>query len=429
METPHGLILTPVTEDHYVFGGASKIVNKPVIMPNGHGWLACAPTFEYQAKNGFDSMNCTNYGTHHALCTLAKAKGFTNFPTDCSERYSGVLTGTTPQGNDPHKVIELIRTQIGVVPEAVLPFTDDISTWGAYYTQQSAQWLESLGAAILRKFLIGHEWVIPNELAWNPSKQDRLKDALQYGPIALSVHAWKERNGMYYKDDTDYDNHWVTLLDYEDGVSWTIFDDYDTSIKTLEWHYNFIAAKIYYMDRITPTFFSTFWDYVLNLFAPKATPQPVAQTSVAPAEASSTPVIVAQPPGSDAWDTPRHCFHNVRVLCDQLGLTLEQKNTICACIYQESRFNNAALNHNKNSSGVTTSTDYGICQINDYFHIGAGKTFPSLPYVLNNPDKVVTWMIQCMKKGQLSMWVSYSSGAYKQWLLPNSPMWALKNTI
>lgn len=127
------------------------------------------------------------------------------------------------------------------------------------------------------------------------------------------------------------------------------------------------------------------------------------------------------------WDSPKHNYHNTRVLCDLAELTTEEKNLICACIYRESGFNNDAVNHNKDKSGNILSTDFGICQINDYYHIGFEKDFPTVDYVLSNPDKAVSWMIDMYQHGMLKQWVSYSSGAYKQFLLPSSPMWDLKS--
>lgn len=126
------------------------------------------------------------------------------------------------------------------------------------------------------------------------------------------------------------------------------------------------------------------------------------------------------------WDTPSHIYHNVRVLCDKAGLTLQEKNILCACIYQESRFNNNAMNHNKNSGGIILSTDYGLCQVNDYYHVApTGTPFPSVAYIQQNPQAVVEWMITMYQHGCLKQWVSYSSGAYAQWLHAGSPMWAL----
>lgn len=130
-------------------------------------------------------------------------------------------------------------------------------------------------------------------------------------------------------------------------------------------------------------------------------------------------------PVQNTFDTPKQAFHAVRVICDNLGLTVVEKNTICACIYQESQFNNEAIDHNKDKQGNILSTDWGLCQINDWYHIGAGKDFPTVAYVLDNPDQVVEWMIGMYKHGLLKQWVSYSSGAYAHWLSTGSPMWLL----
>jgi len=128
------------------------------------------------------------------------------------------------------------------------------------------------------------------------------------------------------------------------------------------------------------------------------------------------------------WDTPQHAYHATRVTCDNLGLSVAEKNLICACIFQESRFDNNAKCFNRDKGGKIWSTDWGICQINDWFHVGPHKEFPSTNYIVNNPDKAVEWMIDMYKKGQLKQWVSYSSGAYRTWLDPSSSMWLLGKT-
>lgn len=131
------------------------------------------------------------------------------------------------------------------------------------------------------------------------------------------------------------------------------------------------------------------------------------------------------------WDSPKHNYHNVRVLCDRSNLTVSEKNIICACIYQESQFYNylpngkPVSNQNRLANGSVGSTDWGICQVNDYYHLGVGKDFPSVNFALANPDKVVAWMIGMYQHGLLRQWVSFSSGAYRQWLSTASPMWIL----
>lgn len=138
------------------------------------------------------------------------------------------------------------------------------------------------------------------------------------------------------------------------------------------------------------------------------------------------------------WSTQQNAYHNVRVLCDLSGLSLGQKNDICGCIFQESRFLlNPKPNTNKDpKTGLVWSTDYGIVQVNDWFHISgmgnpkSGNEFPSVQYVLDNPQKCVQWMIDIYKNtGALEPWASWTSGAYKQWLEPTSPMWLLETSI
>jgi hypothetical protein len=155
--------------------------------------------------------------------------------------------------------------------------------------------------------------------------------------------------------------------------------------------------------------------------------------------ATATPALAPPPTPTPAnpdvltqdWTTRQGIYHNVRVLCDLAGLILDEKNTICACIYQESTFynylpNGAPVKHeNLNADGSLSSTDWGLCQINDYFHIGTGKDFPTVDYVLQNPKEVVEWMIEMYQSGDLAQWDSFKSGAYRQWLLPTSPMWKL----
>lgn len=116
------------------------------------------------------------------------------------------------------------------------------------------------------------------------------------------------------------------------------------------------------------------------------------------------------------WDTPAHARHSVRVICDEEGMTVTEKNLICAVVMAESGFKNNAKCLNKNKEGVVTSTDWGICQINDFYHIGKGLTFSSVQYVLDNPDKAIRWMIKMYRLSHLDWWIAYKNGSYKKYL-------------
>lgn len=154
-------------------------------------------------------------------------------------------------------------------------------------------------------------------------------------------------------------------------------------------------------------------DILIELF--RRGPQYDLPVTSEPMEPVSTPKA---PPVTQKylWDTPANATHSVRVICDEQGLSWANKALICACIMQESEFYNTAVNHNKNKLGQITSTDWGLCQINDYYQAGPGKPFTSAGDIVGNPDKAVRFMISMFKSGNLKLWVSYSSGAYEKYL-------------
>lgn len=167
--------------------------------------------------------------------------------------------------------------------------------------------------------------------------------------------------------------------------------------------------------------------------APKLPPDVVSIPIVITTTNTPEPVKITVMPESYLteilpWTSQKNNFHNTRVICDQEGLTIVQKNTLCGCVYQESEFlTNPKPNQNKDKTGRVWSTDYGIVQVNDYYNIGPGKQFPSVEYVLNNPEASIRWMAKYYKKTSgLSLWASWTSGAYRKWLVADSPMWLLK---
>lgn len=111
------------------------------------------------------------------------------------------------------------------------------------------------------------------------------------------------------------------------------------------------------------------------------------------------------------WNNAQNCRHNVRAICDLEGLNEQQKNDLSGTIHCESNYNPNCVHPNV-VNGITTSTDYGICQINDYFHIGIGKDFPSVEYVLQNPEACVRWMCKQWLAGNGRLWVCYLKNIY-----------------
>lgn len=115
------------------------------------------------------------------------------------------------------------------------------------------------------------------------------------------------------------------------------------------------------------------------------------------------------------WTDPVVARHNVRVIADQEGLTTNQKNLLSQTLHCESGYNVNCVHANLDKHGKVVSTDYGIAQINDFYHIGEGKDFPSVDYVMTNPEACVRWMAKLFKTGAARLWVCYSSNLYEKY--------------
>ncbi len=248
----HGFVYEPTQEDHWIMGSgkATKRFGGSALMPDGHGWQAYKPVSELQRRQGFETMACTVFGSLNAWETLAKFLGFNDFPSNCSDRFNAILAGITPQGGSPQQSAESIR-KYGVIPEEVLPFSNDIHDWSGYYSPYPMDpAMITLGKSITNKFTLGHEYVF-NGIA--SDKPTLLKKALERGPVCVSIYAWKmNQEGLYFKEATDIDQHWVELLDYEEGKHWVIFDQYDPFIKFVAWNTDFMTAKVYFLSRFNP---------------------------------------------------------------------------------------------------------------------------------------------------------------------------------
>lgn len=259
----YGLLEEPVTEDQYVLG--SSVLPFVELQPDGQ-WDAFLPAYECQERGLFDSMNCTNYGTINCLETLIRR--LRGIEENFSERYTGVMTGTTPNGNSAHAVIEIIRNESGLIPEQVLPFSEEIDSWEEYYAPvPMEQKYIRTGKEFLRKNKIGHEWVFTGGNI--NAKQNLLKNALKTSPLGVSVRAWQEnKQGLYYKEQGSADNHWCMLYGYEDGKYWKIYDHYDATFKKLAWDYDFGRAKRYSIEMTGATEQNNngFWKKILEFF-------------------------------------------------------------------------------------------------------------------------------------------------------------------
>lgn len=137
-----------------------------------------------------------------------------------------------------------------------------------------------------------------------------------------------------------------------------------------------------------------------------------------PQDDSSAPVPVPLPPEPPAplpapkynWSTPELARHSLRIICDEEGLTVEQKNLMSQVVHCESGYHPNAKHPNL-LSGKVVSTDFGICQWNDYYH--SKEISPS--DAQHDPEKAVRLMCRYVRQGRITQWVCYSSGLYRKY--------------
>ena len=160
-----------------------------------------------------------------------------------SDRFVGVMAGTTTEGNNPHAVYEAIRHN-GVIPESMLPFDRELlNTPAEYYSFKGGDETRCLveGQKWLQGYEFTHDWILTNKHTQEEGREI-LKQALKICPVAVSVTAWATDNDGLYADGGRRNTHWCLLFEY-DGDKPVIFDSYDHSIKTLHPNHRMEFAK------------------------------------------------------------------------------------------------------------------------------------------------------------------------------------------
>lgn len=243
------------------------------------------------------------------------------------------------------------------------------------------------------------------------------------GPVECIIFGQNE-NDRVYVNGVDIGNDFEIFAEHE--ISHALYMIDGKKDNTHLYFYSGVPAKVLPELKNTQTNKFVFLTKLINFLKTLLSSLLNQQKTVQP-----TPQPIPQnPPVPEVllWDKA-NARHSVRVMCDNAGLPLTRtvnidgkmylaKDVICACIEQESHFdNNVKPCENKDpKTGEVWSRDYGICQINDYYHVIKFHDFPSVDFILQNPDKAVQYMIDCFKGGRINQWSSYSTGAFKKYL-------------
>lgn len=395
----------------FVLGGLTSLP-KVILQADGQ-WDAYLPEREVQYNDKFDTYNCTAYGTTAIVETLAKRLGY-QLP-DRSDRYLGIMAETKPPGNDPHKVSQVAR-DFGLIAEASLPFKD-LYTVSEYYSFKGAEaWKCDLEAQEFQNTLeVGHEYVFQGRTS-REERTKKMKEALLYSPLGISVTAWSLRDGVYV-DDGKPNTHWTMCYGWNDK-GWKVFDSYDQTLKIVSYDHNIQICKRYSLTKSIRkqeiSILKKLIEALSKLLGLVAKQEAIVATVVVlpPVQPVVEAVKVIPPSSKYDWDTPILARHSVRVICDEEKLTTTQKNELCATVGAESGWKPRAIG----AVNFDGTRDYGIVQINPKYWIGKGKKFPSTDYVLNNPEACVRWMCQEWKRGNRNWWYGYKNGGYKSYL-------------
>jgi hypothetical protein len=218
----------------------------PYIYYNESGdWTEWLPKYEPQAEH-YETYACTVWASLNQLET------FHNFlyskEPNYAERFNALLIGMTLQrGGDPQKAHESIRKD-GVVDQEYCPiprtkteFLDRGILTGS---------LLARGQYWLTKHDYFHDWLWSDPKERPADWKELLKDALKTSPLAVSVSAWNEENGVYVSYG-DVNNHYCMLYNIDEEGYMYVFDSYDHSRKKLSKDHNIRRAKRIWLNKKT----------------------------------------------------------------------------------------------------------------------------------------------------------------------------------
>lgn len=253
----YGFIQPKIEREHYVLGGS----NVPfVVLKEDGDWRATAlPVKELQAKK-FDTYNCTSFNTLNQIEQYMFVRFGVN--VNYSDRWLGIIAGTKPPGNDPHVVMEAIR-KYGLIPEEMLPYSDDLETVEEYYSfkglsQQQIDNLYAEGRKWFEAWDFKHEWCFTPDMP-EDEKLVNIKASLKVSPLSLAVYAWYADNrGVYVRMGSD--SHWTTCMCFDDFLK--VYDSYEPFEKDVE--QTIFYAKRINIEKKTQIVKLTLWQKFIN---------------------------------------------------------------------------------------------------------------------------------------------------------------------
>ncbi len=238
-----------IPEEAFRFGSGE--LKGVVLRPDGD-WRDFLPLEEDQNKFGVESSACYIYSQQAAIATLMEEQ-FKILDQDFSSRYNFILSDGKQDGGDPLIGGDSMRKD-GLIPESILPFDKTIKSWNDFNSFKGST--EEVCRKLGKKFL--EEWKLNYDIVFTlkdsrEKKYVKLKEALKYSPVPMTVLGWVSDGNEYHKRapfDETYDNH-IVLCVYVDEKNRPYFwDSYAPYLKIGEPFYNSNFAMRWSVTRL-----------------------------------------------------------------------------------------------------------------------------------------------------------------------------------
>ncbi len=204
---------------------------------------------ELQKQRGVESSACAIESQQHVIATILEAQ-YDIPDSNFASRYNFIFSNPSEDGTNPLVVADSFRKD-GLIPDGMMPFDETIKNW-----QDFVSW-KGVNEKLCR--IAGKNW----RLMWEPKydivfqryenteiKYKKLREALKYSPIVLSVRAWTSKDGIYVKPPGLKDQHLVECVYLDEENRPWIRDTYEPYSKILEPYYESDFAMRYTLVKI-----------------------------------------------------------------------------------------------------------------------------------------------------------------------------------
>lgn len=202
----------------------------PVINPSKN-WRDIAIN-ELQARNGVEPSSCFIEAQQAIIAVLLEfIYGIKDL--NFSARYNALLSGGTAMGGDPIKGALSIKKD-GLIPQEMMDWKD-VECWNDYHSWKGVDKEKCIaeGKNFVNQYDMSYKIVFERDTPLK-TKYLLLEEALKCSPVAVSVYAWVEKDGIYYKPEGVRDTHLTMVaVGMNDKGQVIVRDTYEPFYKTL----------------------------------------------------------------------------------------------------------------------------------------------------------------------------------------------------